>query len=73
MPRHSQAQSLASKEAQWAYNRVSTVLVTDKVNTNVSETAIEEEAAHMQNHALFDELVCLKKGAQVMCTVHIEL
>jgi ATP-dependent DNA helicase PIF1 len=49
------------------------VLVTDEVNPNVSENAIEEEAAHMQNHALFDELVCLKKGAQVMCIANIDL
>jgi ATP-dependent DNA helicase PIF1 len=48
-------------------------LVTDEVTPNVSETAIEEEAAHMQNHALFDELVCLKKGAQVMCIANIDL
>ena len=25
MPRHSEAQSLSSEEARWAYNRVSTV------------------------------------------------
>lgn len=48
-------------------------LVTDEVNPNVSESVIEEEAVNMQNHALFDELVCLKKGAQVMCIANIDL
>lgn len=49
------------------------VLIREGISPRVSEREIEEEEAYMTKHALFDELVQLKKGAQVMCIANIDL
>ena len=61
---------LAVEDEDYLYEPV---LVREGISPRVSEREIEEEEAWMTKHGLFDELVHLKKGAQVMCTVYTEL
>ena len=61
---------LAAEDEDYLYEPV---LVREGISPRVSEREIEEEEAWMTKHGLFDELVHLKKGAQVMCIANIDL
>lgn len=50
-----------------------TVVKLDTIDQRITREALDEEEAYMRKNSLFDDVLRLKKGAQVMCIANIDM